>query len=127
MTHGQRVLVLDLSEDVLIRVQQVLEDSGIDTTTTADPREGKELMVTGFFDFLVIGNRPPLLDAARILLDLRDRGVSFDFYILGNGEQGLREYGELVEQIRTSTPTKSPPPTRRSPPAVRVLIPWGKA
>jgi DNA-binding NtrC family response regulator len=127
MTHGRRVLVLDLSEDVLIRVQQVLEDSGIDTTTTAQVGEAVELMATGFFSFLVIGNHPPFLDAAKILLELRNRGVSFDFYILGNGEQGLREYGELVDQIRTSVPAKPPATTRISPGDIRLLIPWGKA
>lgn len=67
-----RILVLDVDEGTLIRVEQLLEDAGIHTTTTWDPTEAQELFKSKYFDLLVVGHHPPELDAARLLRDLQE-------------------------------------------------------
>jgi len=106
MNNDHRVWVLDLDEHVLIKLQGLLQDSGFDTTTTWRVAEGLELMATGFFDFLVVGNRPPLLDASKILQNVRQCGVDCDCFVLGTPETAWHEYGQLLDRLSTLPRTR---------------------
>ncbi len=65
-----RVLILDVDSETLITLQHVLENAGIDTTITWDPREARQLLKNRRFDLVIVGDRPPELDAAAIFRDL---------------------------------------------------------
>jgi DNA-binding NtrC family response regulator len=73
--RSRRVLILDSDADWLIRLQQVFEGAGIDTTITWDKREACRWLENDPFDLVVIGDHPPELDSAAILDDLSFRGV----------------------------------------------------
>ncbi len=66
-----RVLILDVDQDTLIRLEKTLEDAGFDTTSTWDAAEGRHLLASNYFDLLVVGDHPPEVDAGAILGDLR--------------------------------------------------------
>jgi DNA-binding response OmpR family regulator len=78
-----RVLILDTDPDTLITLQRVLEQAEVDTTITWDEAEARQLLETGLFDLLLIGDHPPELDAAAILHDLSFQGTSTKTLILG--------------------------------------------
>lgn len=67
--HQCRVLVLDWDEDVLVTLQHVLEDAGIDTTITWDYAEARTLICSQSFDILVVGDHPPDFSVDAILRD----------------------------------------------------------
>ena len=77
-----RVLILDTDPDTLIALQHVLEHAEVDTTVTWDKTEARQLLETGPFDLIVIGDHPPELDAAAILQDLRFQGTSCPSLVL---------------------------------------------
>lgn len=99
MERSKKVLIVDLDEDLLITLERVLEDSGFTTTTTWDVREGRALLQSGCFDFLVIGHRPPELDADAVLADSRGKGLRFGCAVLGSDDRQDR-YNNLVDRIR---------------------------
>ena len=68
-TMGSRrsILVLDHDEDVLLRLEHLLETAGFDTTVTWRLDEVRHLIDQRRFDLLVIGHHPPQLDASRVL------------------------------------------------------------
>lgn len=99
MERSKRVLIVDLDEELLITLEHVLEDSGFATTTTWDVGEGRALLRSGCFDFLVIGNRPPELDPQALLADMRGKGLRFGCAVLGGDDQQDR-YSNLVDRIR---------------------------
>lgn len=67
--HGVfgRILVLDVDERTLIRLEQVLEEAGFDTTTTWDISEALLLLERACFDLIVVGDHPPEIDAYGML------------------------------------------------------------
>ena len=67
--HGVfgRILVLDLEESTLIRLEQVLEEAGFDTTTTWDINEALLLLEKKSLDLIVVGDHPPEIDAYAML------------------------------------------------------------
>jgi DNA-binding response OmpR family regulator len=73
-----RVLICDFDADTLIRLEQLLENAGFDTTTTWDSTDLGRFSDAGF-DLLVISDHPPQMNAEVILNDLRVRGV---FHVL---------------------------------------------
>jgi DNA-binding NtrC family response regulator len=99
MERSKRVLIIDLDAELLIMLERVLEDSGFPTTTTWDLHQGRALLQSGCFDFLVIGNRPPELDAETVLADLRSQGLSFGCAVIG-GDDRQDRYSSLVDRIR---------------------------
>jgi CheY-like chemotaxis protein len=99
MDRPKRVLVLDFDHDLLITLERVLEDAGFRTTTTWDVKEGVALLQSGAFDFFVIGDRPPQLDAEALLALLRRQGLRFGSFMLGDADS-YGGHGSLVDQIR---------------------------
>jgi CheY-like chemotaxis protein len=68
-TMGLRrsILVLDHDEDVLLRLEHLLETAGFDTTVTWRLDEVRQFIEQKRFDLVVIGHHPPHLDASRVL------------------------------------------------------------
>lgn len=77
-----RVLILDVDQDTLIRLEKALEDAGFDTTSTWDAAEARQLLASNYFDLLVVGDHPPEVDAGAILRDLRAQRNSCACFIL---------------------------------------------
>jgi len=62
-----RVLILDFDAITLIRLEQLLEEAGLDTTTTWNLPEACLYLKEKSFDLLVVGDHPPQIDAVAIL------------------------------------------------------------
>lgn len=69
-----RILILDTDAETLITLERILQDAGCDTTTTWSPIEARQLFEGSYFDFLIVGDHPPELDAAMILRDVQGQG-----------------------------------------------------
>lgn len=77
-----RVLILDFDEDALITLEQIFEDAGFDTITSWDTSEVLHLLEEQYFDFLVIGDHPPELDAAKFLREVHERGHCGECFVM---------------------------------------------
>ncbi len=67
MPTRRSILVVDHDEDVLLRLEHLLETAGFDTTVTWRLDEVRHLIDQRQFDLVVIGHHPPHLDASRVL------------------------------------------------------------
>ena len=67
MGTRRSILVVDHDEDVLLRLEHLLETAGFDTTVTWRLDEVRHLIDQRRFDLVVIGHHPPHLDASRVL------------------------------------------------------------
>ena len=67
MGTRRSILVLDHDEDVLLRLEYLLETAGFDTTVTWRLDEVRQFIEQRRFDLVVIGHHPPHLDASRVL------------------------------------------------------------
>jgi len=116
----RRVLILDTDPEMLSALQQVLEHESVDTTITWDEAEARQLLASGSFDLIVIGDHPPELDAARILRDLSVQGarsclilrgtvLANDIeYFCGLGAIGVVPRQELLVVVEQVTRALSP-------------------
>ncbi len=80
------ILILDHDEDVLLRLEHLLETAGFDTTVTwrADDMEG--LLAQREYDLVIIGHHPPEMDAGAVAKYAASRRVPW--IVL----DGAREY-----------------------------------
>jgi CheY-like chemotaxis protein len=78
----RRVLILDSDADMLITLQHLLEDVGVDATITWDEVEARQLVQSASFDLILIGDHPPELDAVTLLRDVSSQGASYPSLIL---------------------------------------------
>lgn len=62
-----RILIVDLDEHVLITLERLLEDAGFSTTTAWSMAEATHLLRSTCYDMIVIGDRPPEMDANKLL------------------------------------------------------------
>lgn len=60
------ILILDHDEDVLLRLEHLLETAGFDTTVTWRADEIAQLLADRKYDLLVIGHHPPETDAGAV-------------------------------------------------------------
>lgn len=67
-------LIVDMDEAVLISVERLLEDEGIDTSTTWDPRHALAMLRSRHYDVLLLAEHPPEIDCRHILRQLRESG-----------------------------------------------------
>jgi DNA-binding response OmpR family regulator len=96
----RRVLILDTDPETLIALQHVLEEAGFDVTITWDEGEACQSLGTSRFDFILIGDHPPELDAAAILNGFSFRGTGPTVLILSaivdeNDAEYFRRLGAL--------------------------------
>ncbi len=117
MTRSRcHVLILDVDQDALLTLQHVLEDASIDTTITWDENEARQLLERTAFDLVVVGDRPPQIDAAALARGLSAQAGERRWLILyGTAEPeigcypGLNVIGtaarhdahKVLEQIQT--------------------------
>jgi CheY-like chemotaxis protein len=88
-----RILVLDTDQETLIALQQVLEDGGFDTITTWDVAEARQLLRDTYFDFLIVGDHPPEMDAVAILREVHQHGCCGASIVLaGNRESQVERF-----------------------------------
>ena len=100
MERRKNVLVLDFDDDVLIALERLLEDSGFSTTATWDVDEAVALLRSGHFDFLVLGNRPPRLDAQAIVANARKEGLNLGTFVLPKPLTSEDGYSQIIDHIR---------------------------
>jgi len=99
--HGRkRVLVLDFDTDLLTMLQRALEDSGFNTFITWNEEDATDMLATRYFDFFVVGNRPPKLNARLIIQDMRERGIECGSYVIGAGGVQRDDFSKLLDYIR---------------------------
>ncbi len=72
--NRRRALIVDTDETVLISVERLLEEEGIDTTTTWDMREALAMLRSKRYDVLVLAEHPPDISCGQILRQLRESG-----------------------------------------------------
>lgn len=77
-----RVLILDTDPGTLVKLQHVLENTGIDVTVTWDEAEAFQLLSTTTFDLILVEDHPPELDAPAIIEALSFRGTCPSVLIL---------------------------------------------
>jgi CheY-like chemotaxis protein len=77
-----KVLIFDWDENVLIALQHVLEDGGVDTTITWDEIEARKLIKNTPFDLILIGDHPPQLTVEMIQRDFNLQSASCPYLIL---------------------------------------------
>lgn len=70
----RRALIVDTDETVLISVERLLEEEGIDTTTTWDMREALAMLRSKRYDVLLLAEHPPEISCGHILRQLRESG-----------------------------------------------------
>jgi len=113
------ILITDHDEDVLLRLQHLLETAGCDTTVTWRADEVRDLMRQREYDLVIVGHCPPQLNAASILRQVGAECQSacivlhaperfpFDaeyFYSLG-ADAVLSKWGpELAQRVRQLFP-----------------------
>jgi CheY-like chemotaxis protein len=99
--HGRkRVLVLDFDPELLITLERLLEDSGFSTVTTWDFEEALAVLEAHCFDFFVVGDRPPVLDATYLLERIRSKGVKCGSFVLGGDASNRDGISNLLDRIR---------------------------
>ena len=80
--QSRRVLILDTDEDTLRKLQRVLEQADINTAITWDKAEACRLLGTTQFDLILVGDHPPELDPAAIMVNPSFRGTCPSVLIL---------------------------------------------
>jgi CheY-like chemotaxis protein len=119
MQSRRSILVADNDEDVLLRLEHLLETAGFDTTVTWRLDDVRQLIEQRNYDLVVIGHYPPALDATRVLRqvtgDRRPACIVLHpperypldaeyFYSLG-AEAVLSKWGtEVAERVRQLFP-----------------------
>ncbi len=112
-----KVLIADGDEQVLMALERLLEDDGIETATTWSARQALELMRGDGFDILVMGDNLPDLGCEQMLREIQRQGVAASILVMESaGSQtspsnfaGLgaaetvrrREFGKLVECVKS--------------------------
>lgn len=71
----KRVLVVDGDERVLIALERLLEDESVDTTTTWSALEGLQLVRSGDFDVVLMGDNLPDLSCEQLLREMQRNAI----------------------------------------------------
>jgi DNA-binding response OmpR family regulator len=123
MNHEKRnkVLIVDGDEQILIALERLLEDEGIETATTWSARQALEFMLAGGFDLLVMGDNLTDLSCEQLLREIQMQGVNASILVMESarassagyfGSLGAaatvrkREFGKLLECVKTLTASR---------------------
>ena len=71
--HQRSILIVDHDEDLLLRLEHLLETAGFVTTVTWRFDHLSQLLSHSTYDLIVIGHHPPEMDASTVLRH-RSRG-----------------------------------------------------
>lgn len=116
MSNRWKILIVDHDEDVLLRLEHALETAGFDTTVAWHSDAFHRFFIEHEYDLVIIGHRPPEIDAAEILRLLGDSRVQrivlngnlrhpFEddfFYRLGANAVLSKGGADVAEQVRES-------------------------
>lgn len=80
-----RILVLDIDEQVLLELQRQLESEGFEITTTWDMAEALKLVASRHFDLLLVGDNAPEVSGSEVLRELQCGRVGIPCVILQTG------------------------------------------
>jgi DNA-binding NtrC family response regulator len=89
MNRYRRILLLHYDEQVLIELERLLEDMGIETTTTWDMAEAVELASTRHYDLMVVGEHSPEVSASAMLRELQCRCPSLPCVVVQSRQERL--------------------------------------
>lgn len=73
MADRWKILILDREEDVLLRLEHVLETAGFDTTVAWHTDAFYRYFTENEYDLYIIGHRPPETNAAEVLKTIANR------------------------------------------------------
>ncbi len=82
MEKRKKVLIVDGDEQVLMNLEHLLEDEGIDTTTTWSARQALELLRSAGFDCLLMGDHLPDLSCEQLLREIQGQGVPASILVM---------------------------------------------
>jgi DNA-binding response OmpR family regulator len=68
-----RILICDSDPEMLIDLERALEGMGFETTTTWNAPDVERLLGECSFNLLIVGDRPPQMDAEAIFNELRGK------------------------------------------------------
>lgn len=88
MDKRNRVLIVDSDEQVLIALERLLEDEGIDTTTTWSAQQAMDLLRSVRFDLLLMGDHLPDLTCEELLREIQRWGWPASILVMES--QGTR-------------------------------------
>ncbi len=71
-TQRPKVLVLHNDPEFLVLLERVLEEEGLDTTTTWDPGAAATLLGSACFDAVLVGEHPPEISLKELLNRLEE-------------------------------------------------------
>ncbi len=113
------ILIVDHDEDVLLRLEHLLETAGFETTISWRLEQAEDFIEKNSFDLVVVCHYPPVLDAAGVLRRAANRRRSpcivlhaperfpFDaeyFYSLGAHAVLSKWAPEIAERVRQLFP-----------------------
>ncbi|MGH9523897.1 MAG: hypothetical protein ACRD3E_15335 [Terriglobales bacterium] len=116
MTHRWKILIVDQHEEVLLRLEHALETAGFDTTLAWHSDAFHRYFIEQEYDLVIIGHRPPEIDAGEILRLMGDSRVQrivlngperhpFEeeyFYKLGAHSVLPKYHADLAERVKES-------------------------
>ncbi len=82
MEKRTRVLIVDNDEQLLISLERLLEDEGIEAATTWSAQQGLELLLSIGFDVLLMGDHLPDLSCEQLLREIQRRGVPASILVM---------------------------------------------
>ncbi len=85
-----RMLIVHHDERTLMNLQRVLESEEFDTTTAWNSKEAIVAVDEAVFDFVLIGDRPPLITASEIIFHTWSRVAHVrTTFIVAAGDRGF--------------------------------------
>ncbi len=119
MKEQKRVLIVDSDEQILITLEHLLEDQGIETTTTWSALQALELLRSHGFNMLLVGDHLSDLTSEQLLREIQMQGVDASILVMeSSGSRapslanhfaalgatatvGKRDYGQLLHRVNT--------------------------
>lgn len=92
----KHILIADSDELALIKLEQMLEDDGFETTTAWTTTETVNLIKSGKFDLLLIADHPPELNCELVLKTIRSEGGKTPLLVLENKPRHPFSEGFLI-------------------------------
>ncbi len=117
MNEQKRVLIVDSDEQILITLEHLLEDQGIDTTTTWSARQALELLRSHGFNMLLVGDHLADLTSEQLLREIQMQGVDASILVMESSGSRVpslanhfaalgatatvrkRDYGQVLQQV----------------------------
>lgn len=80
--NRSRVLIADGDEQVLMALERLLEDAGMETSTTWSARQALAWMLEDDFDVLLVGDNLPDMGCEQMLREIQRQGVDASIVVM---------------------------------------------